>query len=35
MKKVKNLFKKLSKAYLKGYVELYRPALDAGVNPFI
>lgn len=35
MKKVKNLFVKFGKAYLNGWVEMYRPAIDNGINPFI
>lgn len=35
MKKVKKLLKKGIDCYFKGFVEMYRPALEAGVNPFI
>lgn len=31
MKKVKHFFKSLGKAYLDSMIELYRPALDAGI----
>ena len=31
MKKVKSLVKRLGKAYFNNWVELYRPAIDAGV----
>ena len=34
-KKVLNVFKKLGKAYMKGVMELYGPAINAGINPFI
>lgn len=35
MKTVKKLLKKTIDCYFKGLMELYRPALEAGVNPFI
>lgn len=34
-KKVKNLFKRLGKAYMKGIAEMYGPALKYGVSPFV
>lgn len=34
-KKVKNLFKRLGRAYVKGFTELYGPALECGVFPFV
>ena len=34
-KKVLNVFKKLGKAYMKGVMELYGPAINVGINPFI
>lgn len=35
MKKVKRLFHRVSSYYINGIIQLYRPALDAGVNPFM
>jgi hypothetical protein len=35
MKKVKRLFKRLKSCYVKGFTEMYGPALKAGVNPFV
>jgi len=35
MKKIKNFFKKMLKAYLDGANEMYGPAIRAGINPFI
>lgn len=34
MKKVRNLIKKLTKAYFEGYVQMYGPAIEAGCHPF-
>ena len=34
-KKVKNLFKRLGKAYMKGIPEMYGPALEHGIFPFV
>ena len=34
-KKVKNLFKRLGKAYMKGIAEMYGPALEHGISPFV
>lgn len=34
-KKVKNLFKKLGKAYLDGIILYYKPLIDAKVNPWL
>lgn len=31
MKKVTNLIKKIGKAYVKGWMEMYGPAINAGV----
>ena len=35
MKKVKRLLKKVTLGYLNGLMEIYKPALDAGINPFL
>lgn len=35
MKKIKNLCKRIFKAYVDGFIELYKPAIDAGVNPWL
>jgi hypothetical protein len=35
MKKVKRLFERLKSCYVKGFIEMYGPALKAGVNPFV
>jgi hypothetical protein len=32
-KKVLNIFKKISKAYLEGVDQLYRPLIEVGINP--
>ena len=32
---VKNLFKRLGKAYMKGITEMYGPALEHGIFPFV
>ena len=34
-KKVKNLFKKLGKAYLDSVILYYKPLVDAKVNPWL
>jgi hypothetical protein len=34
-KVVKNLVKKLSSAYMKGFYQMYGPCINAGINPFI
>lgn len=34
-KKVLNVFKKLGNAYMKGVMEMYGPAINAGLHPFI
>lgn len=34
-KKVKNLFKRLGKAYVEGFTKIYGPALEYGVFPFV
>lgn len=34
-KKAFNLLKKVGKAYMKGVMELYGPALNCGLHPFI
>lgn len=34
-KRIKNSIKKLGKAYMKGVMEMYGPAINAGLNPFI
>lgn len=34
-KKVKNLFKKLGRAYLNGLAEVYGPAIRYGINPYM
>ena len=35
MKKIKNLLKKIGKAYLEGAKEYYKPFIETGVSPFI
>ncbi len=35
MKRAISMFKKLGRAYFKNFGELYRPALEAGVNPWL
>jgi len=35
MKKVKNLLKKLGKAYMKGTMELYGPVINCRLSPLI
>lgn len=35
MKKVKRLLKKVGNYYVHGLLEVYRPALEHGVNPFM
>ena len=35
MKKVKKLVKKIGHAYMKGVMEMYGPAINAGLHPFI
>ena len=34
-RKVKNLVKKVGRAYMKGVMEMYGPAINAGLIPFI
>lgn len=34
-KKVLNVFKKISKAYMEGVNLLYKPLIDCGINPII
>ena len=34
MKKVKNFLKKMGRAYIKGYMEMYGPAFKYGCRPF-
>ncbi len=34
-KRVKNLFKRISNAYMKGFAQMYGPCLQCGVNPFL
>lgn len=34
MKKIKNLCKRIFKVYADGFMELYKPVIDAGVNPW-
>lgn len=34
-KKLKNLLKRVGKAYLDGYMRLYGPAINCKVNPYI
>ena len=34
-KKVLNVFKRLGNAYMKGVMEMYGPAINAGLCPFI
>lgn len=34
MTRVKNFIKKMGKSYINGYIKLYRPAIDNGINPF-
>ena len=35
MKRAISMFKKLGRAYFRNFGELYKPALEAGVNPWI
>ena len=35
MRKVKNFVKKCVRGYINGLVTVYKPCLEAGVNPFI
>lgn len=35
MRKVKNFVRKCVKGYVNGLVDIYKPCLEAGVNPFI
>lgn len=35
MKKTKKFLKKLVDLYFKGFGEMYRPALEQGINPFM
>jgi len=35
MKKVKNLFKKIGRAYTKGFNQMYGPVINCGINPFL
>ena len=34
-RKVKNLLKRIGHAYMKGVLEMYGPAINAGLHPFI
>ena len=34
MKKVKKFVKKIGYAYMKGVMEMYGPAINAGLHPF-
>ena len=34
-KKVKKFVKKVGHAYMKGVMEMYGPAINAGLHPFI
>jgi len=33
-KRVKNLLKKLGKAYMESYAEMYKPLIECNVYPF-
>ena len=35
MRKVKNLLKKVGKAYMNGVVQLYGPAINYKINPYV
>ena len=35
MKKVKNFMKSICRAYLENMAKMYRPCIDAGINPWI
>lgn len=35
MKKIKNLFKKIGRAYIERFNQTYGPAIKCGINPFI
>lgn len=34
-KKVKKFVRKVGRAYMKGIMEMYGPAINAGLHPFI
>lgn len=34
-KKVMNLFKRIGKTYMDGAMMLYKPLIDAGINPIM
>lgn len=34
-KRVKNLFKKIGRAYIEGFSIMYGPSIKYGVNPFL
>lgn len=34
MKRVKNFLRKIGKAYMKSYIEMYGPAFQCGIHPF-
>jgi len=34
-RKVKNFIKRVGHAYMKGVIEMYGPAINAGLHPFI
>ena len=34
-RKVKNFVKRIGHAYIKGVLEMYGPAINAGLHPFI
>lgn len=34
-KMVKNLFKKIGRAYIEGFNKMYGPVIECGINPFI
>ena len=35
MKKVKNFMKLICRAYFRNMMQMYKPCIDAGVNPWL
>lgn len=35
MKQVKNLLKRIGHIYIEGFVQMYKPVIEHGINPFI
>lgn len=35
MKKVKNIMKSICRAYFNSMIDMYKPCIDAGVNPWL